>query len=414
MITPQASLPSPEPPRFAVLTPSGRGAIATIALRGTGCLSLVARLFRLASGKLLTELPIGRTVFGRFQFSPDTLARSASERNVPSTAEDLVIGLIAPDELEIHCHGGKAAVKAICDSLAAEGATQITPAVWVHQQDADPIAAAALLALADARTERTAAILLDQYRGALCRELHAIDHALSKNDFAAAKAVIDQLLVRADLGLHLTKPWKVVIAGRPNAGKSSLMNAILGYERSIVWRDPGTTRDVLTATTAIEGWPIELIDTAGLRDVGRAVPAADPIESEGITRARSQIAAADLVILVADTTAAWDDLPYQEIHRQDTSRTTHRPLLIVHNKCDLAAPPPDGRPPGIETSAVTGNGIDKLCAATATALVPSLPALAAPVPFTVTQVTQLQAAQRELTTGNLPAARQHLHLKDYN
>src|SRR5204862_3686687 len=163
-----------------------------------------------------------------------------------------------------------------------------------------PIAAQALLALAGARTERTATIFLDQYRGALRKDLTAIEHDLTHGNHDTAVRALNSLLARASLGLHLRQPWKVVIAGRPNDGKSSLMNAILGYQRSIVWHEPGTTRDVLTATTAIDGWPLELIDTAGLR-VGRAVPAdsADPIESEGIARARAQIAAADLTILVA-------------------------------------------------------------------------------------------------------------------
>jgi tRNA modification GTPase len=401
----------PQRPRFAVLTPPGRGAIATIAVRGTGCLPLVARLFRPASGKPLTEFPVGRSVFGRFEIPLSSGERAGRRPAGESshTSEDLVIGLLASDELEIHCHGGKAAVEAICDALTAEGATQISSTAWAHQQAADPIAADALLALTTARTERTAAILLDQFRGALRRELNSIDNALSKNDVAAAKTVIDQLLAHADLGLHLTKPWKVVIAGRPNAGKSSLMNALLGYERSIVWRDPGTTRDVLTATTAIDGWPIELTDTAGLRDVGRAVPATDPIESEGISRARSQITTADLIIFVADTTAPWDGSLHQQV-----AAATHRPLLIVHNKCDVALPPEDGRPDGIETSAVTSSGLNNVCHAIDSALVPAPPPLGAALPFTRAQVAYLEAAQRELTNGNLSAIRRHIQMTDYN
>jgi tRNA modification GTPase len=187
------------------------------------------------------------------------------------------------------------------------------------------------------------------------------------------------------------------------------MNAILGYERSIVWREPGTTRDVLTATTAIDGWPIEFIDTAGLRDVGRAVPATDTIEAEGIARAHDQIAAADLVILVADTTASWDDLHYQEINS-----TTHRPLLIVHNKCDLSPPLPDGRPEGIETTALNGNGLDVLCQAVASALVPIPPLPGHAVPFTTFQIARLQGAQRELNDGNPLAACEQLQMTDYN
>src|SRR5207244_10480135 len=170
-------------------------------------------------------------------------------------------------------------------------------------------------------------------RGALRDELAAIDHALAQGDVPAATKTIEQLLAQADIGLHLTKPWKVVIAGPPNAGKSSLMNAILGYERAIVWREPGTTRDVLTATTAIDGWPVELIDTAGLRE------ASDPLEAEGVARAENAVSAADLLIFVADTSAPWDDRLYQQLK----CATRRRLPLVVHNKCDLAPVPADGR-----------------------------------------------------------------------
>ena len=85
-------------------------------------------------------------------------------------------------------------------------------------------------------------------------------------DLQAAAARIREWLAWEDFGLHLTRPWNVVLAGRPNVGKSSLINALLGYTRSIVFDQPGTTRDVVTAATAIDGWPIELSDTAGLRE----------------------------------------------------------------------------------------------------------------------------------------------------
>ncbi len=386
---------SPQQPHFAVLTPPGRAAIATIAVRGFEAIAVVSRLFRPASGKRLAVFPVGRTVFGRFE-------------TAAVTSEDLVVGLLAPDALEIHCHGGLAAVQAICESLVAAGAAQLPPDTWIQQQESDSIAADALLALAEARTERTAAILLDQYRGALRRELATIDNSLVNDDVTSAKTALNQLLGKAELGLHLTNPWKIVLAGRPNAGKSSLMNAIVGYERSIVFHQPGTTRDVLTATTAIDGWPIELSDTAGLRVVEQTFlsaathPRSDPIEFEGIARAQSQIAAADLVLLVADTTAHWDGKLYEEI-----ARGARRPPLIVHNKCDLAAPSAD-RPAGIQTSAITAHGIDKLCQAIASALVDQPPAPGVAVPFTADQIAALQTAAQQLQSGEVAAARQQL------
>ena len=121
--------------------------------------------------------------------------------------------------------------------------------------------------MADARTERTAAILLDQYHGALGRELEEIRQANDRGETSLARRRIDDLLARAELGRHLTRSWSVVLAGRPNVGKSSLLNALAGYDRAIVHPTPGTTRDAVTFATAIDGLPVELCDTAGLRSV---------------------------------------------------------------------------------------------------------------------------------------------------
>ena len=99
--------------------------------------------------------------------------------------------------------------------------------------------------LADARTERTAAILLDQYGGGLNRAIDGIVAAIESDDTATSTARLDELLSRAAPGFHLVEPWRVVLAGPPNAGKSSLINTLVGYRRSIVHDTPGTTRDAV-------------------------------------------------------------------------------------------------------------------------------------------------------------------------
>ena len=115
----------------------------------------------------------------------------------------------------------------------------------------------------------------------------------------------------------------MVLAGRPNVGKSSLMNALAGHGRSIVHHAPGTTRDAVTLTTAIDGWPVELCDTAGLR------PAGDALESAGIERAQERLARADLVVLVCDQSMPWS--------AEDQALLDQWPeAVLVHNKCDLA------------------------------------------------------------------------------
>jgi tRNA modification GTPase len=216
---------------------------------------------------------------------------------------------------------------------------------------------------------------------------------LIPSDSRQALDHLQMLLSRADLGRHLTRPWRVVLTGAPNVGKSSLINALLGYQRAIVFDQPGTTRDVLTATTAIDGWPVELSDTAGLRADG------DAIEAEGVTRALAQVAAADLVIEVLDATAAqeWPG------HRgQVTEDRSQRDILVVHNKCDLGLPPDDGRPPGICVSAKTGQGMDNLIRAIAECLVPNPPRSAA-MPFTERQISALAGTREHLNRGDTHA-----------
>jgi tRNA modification GTPase len=170
-----------------------------------------------------------------------------------------------------------------------------------------------------------------------------------------------------------------VLAGRTNVGKSSLINALVGYRRSIVFDAPGTTRDVVTATTALEGWPVELSDTAGLR------ASDDPLEAEGVRRARQQMIAADCLLLVFDGGRAW-------CAEDDALVESWPAAIVVHNKADLAPPAAEARPAGLRTSAITADGIDKLVAAIAARLVPDVPPPGAAVPFTPRQVDSLQRA----------------------
>jgi len=374
---------------FCVLTPAGRGAIASIGLSGSTSLAALERLFIPASGRALLSYEASSTVYGRI-------------RSLDAAQEDVVVGISANGEAEIHCHGGQAAVAAICDALRREGGVQLAAAAWVRRQTTDSIAAEALLALSYVRTQRTTAILLDQYRGALSHELQFIDGLLAASNPVAASKKLDELLNRADLGLHLTQPWKVVFTGRPNVGKSSLMNAILGYERSIVWHQPGTTRDVLTASTGIDGWWVELSDVAGLR------PTNDALEASGVERAKQEIAAADLVIFVAELTAPWDKELYDQVCQRVTATVIARPPIIVHNKCDLPEMRLTNRPIGIKTSATTNVGMPELCESISRALVPSLPEPGTAIPFTHHQFDQLLLAAKAFNRGDASVARKLL------
>ena len=205
---------------------------------------------------------------------------------------------------------------------------------WLAAQATDPLAAAAQLALSEARTERTAAILLDQYHGALRRAMEAIRAAIGQRQGPLAREQIAALLARASLGRHLVPPWQVVVAGRPNVGKSSLINALVGYPRSIVHPTAGTTRDVVTARTAIDGWPVQLADTAGLGAGG------DAVERAGIALARRQMAQADLVLLLFDLSVHWTAA-------DDALLAAWPEALVVHNKSDAALAAEAARPAGL-------------------------------------------------------------------
>lgn len=361
------------------LTPPGRGAIAVLAVEGPGAVTDVAKLFSPASGQPLETVPPSRVLFGRFG---------------PEPSEEVVVRVRTPESLEIHCHGGELAAGRIESLLGGLGWRPADWSQWLSRQQRDAIRREATAALAEAPTQRTAAILLDQLQGAWDRAIASLHHALAAGNSEMAKTQIERLLAVAPLGLHLTAPWRVVLAGPPNAGKSSLLNALAGFPRAIVHHQPGTTRDVVTLATAIEGWPVLLCDTAGLRQPENS------LEAAGVCRAFQQLAQADLVLAVFDGTKPWKE--------QETLLPELPFPLVVHNKLDLipAERPPRG--PGIWTSAVTGEGVEDLLHAIAHRLVPQPPRPGEAVPFRQSQIAALRSALDDLVQQNVPGAMRRL------
>jgi len=244
--------------------------------------------------------------------------------------------------------------------------------------------------LAEASTLRTAKILLDQYHGALRQELIEIREQLCNDLAGRAAERLQKLLASAELGEHLTRPWQVVLAGFPNVGKSSLINALVGYQRAIVFDQPGTTRDVVSATTAAHGWPLRLSDTAGLH------ASTDELESAGVALAHHQLQEADLVLWVVDASQlqpGWEE-SVQETARQQalkvsTSLDWARVLLVV-NKIDLSPGAVLSSSDAVATCAITNEGIADLLERLADRLVPSPPPDGAAIPFTFGQIALLQ------------------------
>lgn len=377
--------PSPSPSGaeriVARLTPPGRGAICVLAVEGPGAITDVGDLFRPASGRGLETFQPRRVIFGRFG---------------PEPGEEVILRLHGPDSLEIHCHGGQWAATRIETLLARRGWRPASWRQWLARTQPELVRRHAVEALAEAPTRQTAAILLDQLQGALHRAIARIDHALAEGHLARAQTELETLLELAPVGLHLVTPWRVVLAGPPNAGKSSLLNALAGFPRAIVHPQAGTTRDVVTLLTAIEGWPVLLCDTAGLR------PPEHPLESAGVGRAYEEIAQADLVIAVFDATVPWQQ-------QEPMLRRMPRPL-VVHNKVDLVGIPRPERAPGVWTSAVTGEGLEELLGAIARRLVPRPPEPGQALPFTPHQVAALRSALEAAARHHTRGARQWLAL----
>lgn len=374
--------------RATLLTPRGRGAVAVVRVWGSGATAAVDRLFTAAAGRSLATFAIERIVFGRWHGG----APSESE-----PGEELVVCRRAADDVEIHCHGGVASSAAIFTALEAAGATVVNWQKWAAEGCSDRVHPDAETALAEARTTKTAGILLDQLAGALGRALGEIIAALDRNEIDAAQRLISVLMLRAAVGRHLTVPYQVVLAGRPNVGKSSLINALVGYERSIVFDKPGTTRDVVTAAAVFDGWPIELSDTAGLRD------SSDLLERAGMNAARRRLVAADLVVLVFDAAEPWTT--------DDDALCAENPTaVVVHNKIDRLTESErtqlgTDRPYGLAISAATNLGLDVLIGAIASRLVPHPPQPGEAVPFNERQEFLIARAASALASGNVDKAR---------
>ncbi|MFN4259757.1 MAG: GTPase [Gemmataceae bacterium] len=357
------------PTYAACWTPPGSGAIATLAVRGPRAWDITRALFRPASRQPLPETPrdVGRFWFGKF--GPEGIA------------DDVVLTLKQgqPEPwLELHAHGGRQVVRLLLETLRGQGVLECSWPEWERRYD--PSRAEALIALSHAATPRTAAILLDQYQGAFARALADIRAALAEQDARQVRDLLRTLAERAEFGQHLTRPWRVVVAGAPNVGKSSLINALAGYQRAVVSALPGTTRDVVTTAIAVAGWPVELTDTAGFREE------AGDLEGQGIDLARRAVANADWVLWLLDGAAA----PVWPTFSSDR-------LRWVINKIDLPSAW-DWSEAGaaLRISAHTGAGVAELCQAIAAWLVPRPPDPGAAVPFTARQIRFLEELLSQL------------------
>lgn len=366
---------------ISCLTPPGQSALATLGLYGPRAWEVLRKLFRRRSGDAqLPELPIA----GRFW-----LGRLGDE-----VADEVVVAVKQTEplpSLEVHGHGGREVVRFLVDLFREQDVQFCSWEDFLRRTNGDQLSVEAAIALTQATTLRTASILLDQQQGALSRALDAILHALECGESAMAVNGLAQLAQYAPLGQRLAHPWRVVVAGAPNVGKSSLVNALAGYQRSIVAATPGTTRDVVTTRLALDGWPIELADTAGMRND------AETLEEQGIDRARAMVADAELCLWLLDASAppVWPREPLNAV-------------LYVVNKVDLPPVWLIDDDNAMQVSARTGAGLSELCAAVIARLVPDPPPSGAAVTFTLRQSEIILSARRTLAAGNAEETRRLL------
>jgi tRNA modification GTPase len=309
-----------------------------------------------------------------------------------SIGESIVAVRRGADVFELHCHGGQAAVLHILRALIDSGAEEISRQEWIEREVPDRIAAEATEDLLKAFTLRTASILMDQSRGLLDRALNEINRLTAQGQFAEATEAAQSIMRWSDVGLHLIHPWRVVLCGPPNVGKSSLLNRLLGYTRAVVHAEAGTTRDLLAESTSIDGWPVTLIDSAGVRESDHEV------ESQGIERARRAIETADRLLLLIDPEEGWTD-EHQAIWQAHSGK-----CMLVQTKSDRSSAASSlSELPSIAylVSAVSGAGIEELMQAISQSLVPDPPPPGTAIPFRswhVEKLSRLLASEEGMQT----------------
>jgi tRNA modification GTPase len=314
---------------------------------------------------------------------------------VDGPGEELVVVRRGAGTLEIHCHGGLAASEAVITGLEQLGAMRQAWPEWLRAAGTPEIETEAREALAIAGGPKAARILSRQLAGGLEAEFARLGMLLAEGRADEARVDLDRLGRAARVGLRLARPWRVVVTGSVNAGKSSLVNALAGHARSIVSPEPGTTRDLLETRIVLDGWEIVLVDTAGLREEG-GDDAAIGVEQAGIDRAIAAREEADLVLRVIDG---------RQVGMTGPAAMSNRELLVA-SKADLiggavAAAETRGV---VWTSATSGAGVAALATEIVRRLVPEEAQepelLDGGVPFTERQVALVDGTWRQVF--NLP------------
>ena len=349
----------------AIATPPGRGGIGIVRVSGPRVAVIAATL--------IGELPPPRRAYrARFRDATGAVLDDGLALYFPAPNS-----FTGEDVLELHAHGSPVVLDLLLQALYVLGARAARPGEFseraFHNGKLDLAQAEAVADLIASHSAAAARNALRSLRGEFSRAIHALVEALiqlrlyveSAIDFPeeeidflneggvatrvqAVRAQVEQVLVGARQGRALQEGLRVVIVGRPNAGKSSLLNRLAQTDAAIVSPVAGTTRDLLREQILIDGLPLHLIDTAGLRDTP------DAVEREGVRRALAAATQADVALIVLDDT---DPAPYDDLLASLPPALTR---VTVFNKIDLSGRTPGANADGVAVSALTGAGIDTL------------------------------------------------------
>ena len=371
----------------AIATGHSPTAIGIVRVSGEGCFALCGKVFRAANGRPFSEQPSHKMVFGEMLDARGRVIDQGLAVRFPGPHS-----YTGEDSAEFHCHGSPVVLRELLDALFAAGARQAKAGEFTQRAflngRLDLTQAEAVIDLIDAETAAAARNAAAQLDGGLRRVLEPIQDALLDitsrfyavvdypdediedirpeqvaEALSSAEAQLTALLATCQRGKVLKSGVRTAIVGRPNAGKSSLLNALAGYERAIVTDIPGTTRDTVEESVLCGGVLLRLIDTAGIRDT------ADIVEQKGVERSRKALGSADLVLAVVD-----GSLPLTAEDLEVLRLAAESPRWIaVFSKCDLwdtrarsvgivGSPAPAA---SVTLSSVTGEGLDELEAAVA-------------------------------------------------
>jgi tRNA modification GTPase len=385
----------------AIATPLGEGGLAVIRLSGLQAFAVADKCF----------VPVGKSSLKPSVALTHTIHYGKIVRHGQTVDEVLVAVMRAPrtftreDVVEISCHGGLLPAKMVLDTVLENGVRLAEPGEFTRRAflngRIDLTQAEAVADLIHSRTELALAAANEQLAGKLAQRINQLRddmikilaHVEAHIDFPdedispdtkaqllarleSGASFMDELLRTANEGQILRRGIRAAIVGRPNAGKSSLLNQLLGRDRAIVSPIPGTTRDTIEETANIRGLPVVFVDTAGLREAG------DDIEVEGIRRSRESLAKAEFILHVLDASE-----PLTPADEKYLAEFAAKKRILVRNKTDLptklilpftpSLSPSDGErvsegrergkrsiqnsiPPVVDVSCATGQGIEAL------------------------------------------------------